>query len=212
MGKMLAGLGFFCSMSLMTHLASAQIDPDPNGIGLYFDEEATIYCLQAPVGSELTAYLCLTRITAASGVSRWEATIEVSYPSAVLTWNLRGQAVNATEIPEFVVQLADPLPWQPSLVVLEMRIRVMTEHPLAFRIHPVSDPSVTDTLHPLPAYAAGTDPTDFRTLGYSWGWDPVTGTPFWCAVINPVGDCSEAPAEREPSSWGTIKALYRGYK
>lgn len=209
MGKVITGAGFYLAMAICVAPVLAQIDPDPNGIGIYFDEGATVFCTEADLGSEIAAYLCLTRITSQTGISKWEATVEVFPRDAILAWSMRGQAVNASEVPEFVVELAGPLPWQSSLVVLEVTISVLAEYPLAFRVHPVENPSVTDTPFPLPAYAAGDDPADFRTLGYSWGWDPTTGTPNWCAVVNPVGDCSDPPTDNADHSWGEIKALYR---
>jgi len=204
MGKMVLCLVLFCTASQ----ALAQIDPDPNGIGIYFDEEAFIYCMTAPFGVNRTAYLCLTRASDHSGISAWEAMVEVSQPSAVLSWNLRGQATNTSVPPEFMVQMAEPLPWQSSLVLMEIEINIGTAHPVVFRIHPVSEPTVTTTPFPLPAYAGSDDPSDYKTLGYSWGWDPLTGIPNWCAVINPAGDCGDDPTETENTSWGGIKALY----
>jgi hypothetical protein len=209
MGKLLAK-AILCSLvGMLVTPVVAQVDPDPNGIGIYFDEGANVYCTQADVGSEMLAYLCLTRITSASGISKWEAAVEVSLPNAVLAWNLRGQATNTSENPEFVVGLTEPLLWQSSLVVLEMTLSVLAEDPLVLRVHPTENPSVPGAPFPLPAYALGDDPSVFQTLGYSWGWDPTTGEPNWCAVINPAGDCSDPPTENSSSSWGGIKALYR---
>jgi hypothetical protein len=208
MGKWLAKAILCLSIVVWVTTAMSQVDPDPNGIGIYFDEGANVYCMQTEVGNQTSAYLCLTRITSESGISKWEAKVEVSRPSDVLAWNLMGQGTNTSETPEFNVDLTEPLPWQSSLVVLEMTISIQAVHPLVFRVHPVENPSVPGAPFPLPAYALGDDPSEFRTLGYSWGWDPATGEPNWCAVINPAGDCSDPPTANSSSSWGGIKALY----
>jgi hypothetical protein len=201
-------LGCLAVMALAS-TAFAQIDPDPDGVGIYFDEAAYVYCTDAEVGTQLTAYLCFTRISSSSGIGRWESKIEVSDPAAILGWALRGQATNSTMAPEFAVQLAEPLPYVSSLVVLEIELQVMNGYPLALRVWPVSDPTVMIGGYGLPGYATGDDPEDFRTLGYSWGWDQTTGTPYWCTVVNPVGSCDDPPTATPTRTWGGIKALYR---
>jgi hypothetical protein len=68
--------------------ASAEpIDPDPDGMSIYFDTEGTIYCLElddwepaAGAGPEITAYLMVTRPDPpypASYVQAWEAHMEI---------------------------------------------------------------------------------------------------------------------------------------
>ncbi len=207
MGKMVTLLCLVCLC--WTAAAPAQVDPDSDSIGIYFDADAYIYCVNEDFGVQLNAYLCLTRASAQSGVSAWEALVEVTSDTSVLGWNLRGQAVNSTTPPEFVVQMTESFPWASSIVLLEIPCSVATAHPIVFRIHPVSDPTITTTPFPLPAYAAGDNSSDYRSLGYSWGWDPVTGIPNWCAVVNPAGDCLDDPTETETTSWGKIKALYQ---
>jgi hypothetical protein len=192
-----------------TRPVAAQIDPDPNMCGIYFDEGAMVYCIDADQGSQVTAYFCLTRITAVSGVGYWEAAIEVSDPSSVLAWNPRGVGANALTPPEFAVTLEAPLPWQSALVVLEIAVDVQTPHPIVFRIGSVANPSVPPDPFPLPAYSPGSNPSIFRTLGYSFGWNPETGLSNWCAVINSRDDCAGDPAAETGTTWGWIKSIYR---
>jgi hypothetical protein len=189
--------------------ASAQVDPDPNMCGIYFDEEAMVYCTGAAQGGQLTAYFCLTRISAVSGVAYWEAAIVVSDPSSILAWSPRGAGVNALTPPEFAVTLDTPLPWQSSLVVLEITVEVQTPHPIVFRIAPIGNPSVPPDPFPLPAYAPGSHPGFYRTLGYSFGWNLETGISNWCAVINAHDDCAGDPTAGAVTSWGRIKGIYR---
>ena len=54
------------------------IDPDPNGIGIFFDEGGEVWCANAAVGGQMTAYLCLTRASDQTGFTQWEGRIEAS--------------------------------------------------------------------------------------------------------------------------------------
>ena len=187
----------------------AQIDPDPDSCGIYFDEGATEFCTSQSQGGQQTAYLCLTRTAAAAGVAFWEAAVEVSDPATVLAWSLRGAGTNALAPPQFAFTPDTPLPWQSSLVVLEVTVEILTPHPLAFRVRPLDTPSVPPAPYALPAYEPADDPGNLRTLGYSFGLEAGTGEPHWCAVINSHDDCAGDPTAEAATSWGRVKGLYR---
>ncbi len=61
------------------------IDPDPDGMSVYFDTEGTVYCLEvddwepaAGAGPEITAYLLVTRPdTPFPYIQAWEAHVEM---------------------------------------------------------------------------------------------------------------------------------------
>lgn len=183
-------------------------DPDPDGIGIYFDEGAVddSWCAAALPGTQLTAYLCLTRAVDTSGFSAWQARIECSVPSALAGFSVRGDGTNSAAAPEFDVTYGTPLPYQISTVLLEITVDVVWEWPIGLRIWPASVPAGADE---LPAYASAAAPGVFRTLGYSFDWDPVTKIPYWCASVND-DDCLNGPSVGAGDvSWGGIKALYR---
>ena len=46
---------------------AAQIDPDPDGIGIYFDEAATQVATEAPISELVEAYLIATRSSQSGG-------------------------------------------------------------------------------------------------------------------------------------------------
>ena len=67
--------------AFLAGVAVAQpVDPEPDGIGIYFDEGAVAgsYCAEAPMGSQLTAYLCLTRASQQSGFTAWECLLDAT--------------------------------------------------------------------------------------------------------------------------------------
>jgi len=54
----------------------ATVDPDPDGIGVYFDMDGDVYCTTtAAPFANVVAYLLATNITATSGISGWEARV-----------------------------------------------------------------------------------------------------------------------------------------
>jgi len=195
-----------CLLGLLAESPTcAQVDPDPDMIGIYFDEGATSYCIAAPVGETVTAYLCITQATALSGISGWEATIEVTEGVVILEWNLRGDAINVLPPPEFVVSLGECLPWAPSIVLLEFAIGVFGLEPIELRVAPAIGPPLPPPPCPLPLYEACGGTGDYVMLGYSGGCNPAFCRSNVCAMIN--GDGSVL-AGGEPS-WGQIKAIYR---
>ena len=184
----------------LTGSTMAQIDPDQDQIGVYFDTGATIFCIEYPVGAPQPAYLCITNPSYIGGddeaVSGWECSVEVTEGVFVLAWILTEGAVNVASPPHFIVGLATPLPWSPIIVLMEMQVGIFAPGAVEFTLHP-AEPSSFDP--PSPGYAAGDDPGHLIPLGYSVGGE------FVCAVIN--GECT--PVGIEESTWGGIKAIYK---
>ncbi len=184
------------------------VDPDANGIGIFFDEGAIAgsYCTEALVGTQLTAYLCLTRATDTSGFTNWEAVIESSVPESLVGFSIRGDGTNSAAEPEFVVSYGTPLPYELSTVLLEITVDVVWEWSIALRVWPASEPSGSEV---LPAYATTASAGVYQTLGYLFGWNSVTKVPNWCTSINDA-DCQNGPSvPTDSATWGGIKALYR---
>ena len=78
--------GAILAVLIMSSLGVAQpIDPDSDGMSIYFDTEGTVYCLElddwepaAGAGPEITAYLLVTRPdTSYPGIQAWEAHVEM---------------------------------------------------------------------------------------------------------------------------------------
>lgn len=184
------------------------VDPDPDGIGIYFDEGAVAgsFCATADPGTQVTAYLCLTRASDTSGFATWEGRIESSVPDALAGFVIRGDGTNAAAAPEFVVSFGTPLPYQLSTVLLDITVDVVWEWPIGLRVWPAAVPSGADE---LPAYASSALPGTYRTLGYSFGWNMVTKVPNWCAAINDDTCLSGPSVETDGATWGGVKALYR---
>jgi len=188
------------------------IDPDPNGIGIFFDEGGEVWCADALVGNQLTAYLCLTRAEDEfgnpdeTGFTAWEGRIEASAPNVLVGYSLRGDATNSASEPEFVVAMGTPLPYQISTVLLEMTVEVTWEWAIGLRVWPSSNPRGPSN---LPAFETAGNPGVFRNLQYTLGWDLPTEVPNWCAGINDDTCLGGPQVATEVQTWGTVKALYR---
>lgn len=192
-------LGLVLVAVLTAGNAHAVLDPDPDMVSIYFDTEANVFCVPAPVGP-LTAYLCITNATSASGILGWEAFVWVTPGINISAWNLSGTATNTSTAPDFTVQLAAALPWQQSLVVMEFVVDVPNTDTIEFIVYPAATPSIPGH----PSYVVGNNPSEIRSLGYSGGTDPE-GNPLVCAIIN--GDC--APVPDTDLTWGKVKAMFR---
>lgn len=181
------------------------IDPQANGIGIFFEAGGREWCATAPAGTQVTAYLCLTRASDSSGFLGWEARVEASRPAALAGFAIRGDGVNAATAPEFVVSYGTPLPYQLSTVLMDITIDVVWEWSIALRVWPASVPSGTEN---LPAYTTTAEPAVHKPLQYLWGWD-ADQVPLWLASINDPA-CADGPSvPADGASWSAVKALYR---
>jgi hypothetical protein len=178
----------------------AQLDPDDNGVGIYFDPcGCCLPCVTLPEG-EAYAWLVITHPSAPAGIGGWECRIEVEGPAAILSWNFEGQdPINFTQEPNFLVGLSAPLinPFTfPTVVVMEIHFLVMdVQPPIEFFLEPNWTPSIDGEL----VYADGANPNELIIMRQSTGGP---GEPV--AVVN--GDC---PVANEDATWGQVKTLYR---
>ncbi len=180
--------------------AFAQLDPDDDGIGLYFDPCACVNCLPLDVGFH-TAFLVITHPTSPGGVGGWEAEFTTVGPAAVTSFALEGNAVNAATRPnEYIVGCTEPLynPYTyPAIVVAILEIYIEnTDSPVNFYIDGIYYHTMDDK---VPAYIDGGDYNIAKPLQQSTG-----GPDFPVATVN--GECA---VDVDTESWGGVKALYR---
>ena len=180
-------------------LASGQIDPGPDGLGLYFDEDATQVSAVVLEGTEsISAFLVLTNPTAEGNLNHWSAGVSAIQGapgnamvagSPVVGHNL---ALNMPGSEHWVFEVAvgedPPLPAAEVVVLAEIVIW----------------PFVYDAPIPLfvtygwefGGYGTGEGGASFNPSSGSWDL-PV-------AVIN-----GQAPVSVGSRTWDQIKATYR---
>jgi len=186
--------------------AAAQIDPDLDMFGFYFDEGATIFCTDATIGTQVPVYLCITNPSDVGApptnytVSGWECSFETTLPANVfiLSQTMRGdQPTNFSSTPnDYIVGLGTPFTWAPVVVVLDVLVGLFGPGEVNFTLHPAENSSFDP---PAPGYASGDDANILIPCGYSAGGEVV------CAVIN--GDCNVTASEDQ--TWGAVKTLYK---
>ena len=191
-------LGMFMLLALAGN-AWAQLDPDNDGIGVYFDPCACNNCISMPVGAH-RAFLVITHPTSPAGVHGWEAKMWAEGPIFITNVDVMGVNINVGTPPEYMVGVVDPLinPYTyPAVVVAIIDFYLSdTASPSRFFIDGIRFHSLPEK---MPAYLDGSDTNVIKKLQQSTG-----GRTYPVATIN--GDCA-VPAQSE--SWGDVKALFR---
>ncbi len=184
---------------LMAANGFAQLDPDDDGIGVYFDPCACVNCITMDVGPQ-KAFLVITHPTSPQGVGGWECKMWMEGPAAMTGVDLQGQEINIGTAPEYVVGTVDPQinPYTyPAIVVAVIDFFIIdTDSPITFWIDGIRFHSLDEK---VPAYLDGADVELIKELKQSTG-----GRDFPVATVN--GDCAVAV---ENESWGGVKALFR---
>ncbi len=173
-------------------LSSGPVDPVPDGIGVFFDPDATTNCVSLPPG-EHPAYLIVTDPSEGTGISGWECQIEVRSSGScfVLDWGIQGQVVNVSTPPVFTVGLAETLLFGPAILLLDMTLLLVDEGPVLFFVRPTP----SSALPAAPCYAAGGDPSHLVPL-----------TPFSGSADLPVASINQECHEEPP--WRALKTRH----
>ena len=179
---------------LLATSASAIIDPDPDHIGLYFDLEADMFCIDGVYPLEMKdLYLILTNPSFEyvygfeAGLS-WEGLVDV------LSVEINNpQALNVGTTTNLIVGFGTPLPTEPATLLATWQVLYleMEGDVVFFDLHG-SEPSSIDPLYPAVVIGDG----EVMALGTSGGTSPE-------AQINWCG----SPVDRV--SFDRSKSLYR---
>jgi hypothetical protein len=175
----------------------AQPDPDPDGIGIYFDEGATQISRTAEIGEDVTAYLIVTNPSLTGGIAMWGALVAASPYAFVHGSTTLGLNI-ATNMPgnpgySFTVFCDTPLPQLENFLVLA-----------TLTITPVDDAAIDLFINEgspdLPMYRL-----EDAYHGDNHFWYPISGS-----VDLPVARINgEAPVKSETATWSAVKATFR---
>ena len=181
--------------------AFAQLDPDDDGIGVYFDPSAAgSNCVFLAPGS-YRCFVVVTHPTAQrAGVGGWEAKIWPEGPAIVTNTTFEGNSLNFLSPPEYLVGIQVPLynPYMyPAVVVAYFDYVLLDDaEPVYWYIDAIYRHSLPE---PVPAYLDGDDYNIIIPLQ-----QPTGGPTIPVASIN--GECA-VPAD--DVSWGEVKTLFR---
>ncbi len=194
---------FIAAVFLLASLGSAwaQLDPGPNGLGVYFDQEASSVVQNSDGSSSVSAYLVLTNPTEMGALSFWTCTVrpEDQGSGAVFIWGEPRMGINTNY----------PMPGQQSFTFF-----VSNESPGIPSLEPVL--VLADLTIDLGGYSQPVglhlENNSVYSLTEFTGWfednlvalNPSSGAfDLPVAVIN-----GEAPVATDHRSWDYLKALY----
>ncbi len=191
------------SILTMAVSASAIVDPDPDGVGIYFDTTADQTTITTSVPFKLvTAYLIATNISVPSGISRWQASLR--HEGEVVErdgWIFEGNQYDPDPDDYLVTPgVLNPLPWSEAIILATWQGYVW--FPVSRITFYIGARGGSPALPDTPGYSAGDDLTDIHILNVSSGIEfdrPV-------AVINP-GDMDVV--ENDSATMSRLKTLYR---
>lgn len=184
---------------LMASTAMAQVDPDPNGIGLFFDMGTyTTRCGSAASGM-LPLFLVASNIETPGGLGGWEAQVRLNGAGLMfLSAVLAGQGpINLYTAPEFQVGLGVPMDFAPNLLLATINYFVMAATPATFYIEPIAH---AQSIAGECCFADGAD------VGNLVAFQAPQG--LWslpAALLNQ--DCGLVAAEDE--TWGGVKGMFK---
>ncbi|MFH1844260.1 MAG: hypothetical protein ABIF77_13735 [bacterium] len=173
-------------------------DPGTDGVGIYFDLDGQVNCLDVPPFTPVNCYVIATNVSSPGGVLGYAFTIATAGP--FLLGNYTQPCINIIGWPDIACGLSAPYPWAPTIVLISVSFMVMSPEPVYLSVLPYSFGSV---IPGFPVYEDGDAPGTYRALFPAAGQGPGGE---WLPVACVNGDC---PVPTESETWGGLKALYR---
>ncbi len=193
--KMLVALAL---VSLLAASAFAGLDPDPDMMGLYFDDMGMTVCTQGAFIDHIPMYVLYTNPTIATtrgfecGITvngLTNTSISVTYPtSATDVGTQDGNTFN------YIAGYASPIPTSEVTVLATLDIFYLDQVPLDFYLGPATPSSDPNAMYPMVMLE------DFSLMTVGTSTDGGVS-----AQIN--GEC--IVVDNEDASFGAVKALFR---
>ncbi len=190
----------------------------PNSLGVFFEPQGTTNCAPGPAQFEiLTAYLLIVNPGASGEVAGWEGQLLINPPTfpAGITMDIGPEALNVFSAPAFNVGFTLAAPRTGNPVTLLTITTFYLGGQISFGVGP-TDPSSTQGISPC--FVDAVDNTLLIPLTPSsnvlWPFTPaetfggVVPHPTHSYLVAGVGGAT-CPTGIEPSSWGSVKALYK---
>lgn len=120
--------------------ARAQLYPEPNRVGIYFDTGAMTNWRTVQGGYFATAYLILTNPTGVGyGVDGFECRVNAPANAWLYDIQLPTGSINIRTLPSLTVGLATPLPLTPTVTLASIHFMANNSSPGAWSLTPVPD-------------------------------------------------------------------------
>lgn len=184
---------FLAAILLLSAVVSfAQVDSDPDGIGIYFDVGATVNSATGAAGEFVPAYLIGTHLSQSGHIDYWEAHLYPG-PGAMVSGTPYGSynfAMNMPGDPNWhcvALSPEPPLPAQEITLLASLHVQIW-------------DDSI-----PTGVFLSGEERYRIEGSLEEFSLYPSSGSPdLPVATIN-----GEAPVSLETGTWGTIKSMFR---
>jgi hypothetical protein len=180
----------------MATAALAQLDPTPDGIGIYADLDATQTSITATPGEMIPVYLLITNPSQTAPMLCWAATIIAPDNAEIIAWNVQGDSyLNYATPPEFNVCFTDGVPMQDIMHVMTFIVVMDDDQPGEFYVTASVGAGSGYDHHPV----------------YLVDGDGMA--PHWLHNIHgdddqPVFAINGTITATEPQSWTAIKGLF----
>lgn len=180
--------------------ALAQLDPDPDSVGIYADLGAMQNSMVAEEGT-IELYVLATGISSPDGMAAWELSLFFDGPLVYLGYIIPYNSINVGQWPSFSVghgqAVHEP---QPIMHLMTLTFLVIgTDQPGEIFIGPADAPEGGSLGNDLPAYCNANATYDLYTMS------PSSGS-IDAPVFRVNGD---APVATDEVTFDGIKALYR---
>lgn len=197
MKKLLSVVGLII---LVASVAQAQIDPDHNGLGVYFDQQGLIRCQNGVTPGMKSVYLIATNISQPGGIGGWECKVNNSNAMWMfLSATLAGVGpINLFTAPVFQVGLGVPMSPAPIMVLTTIQYFVQDMNPANFTISAIQYPSVPG----VPAvYADGADVGNLVPF--------VSPQANWLLPVASANNPNCNIVGADPQTWGAVKGMFK---
>lgn len=187
-------------------VALAVVDPDPDGMSIYFDTTGDTYCIDtANPFSPYNVYILLTNASSSNPVLAWEARVTYDGDAAFgvangnVSWALTNDGLNTGDAVDMIVGTGltpVAITGDATILASAQLVWMAAGGHAYFTIGRVTDSlSFPDSMGYVSQIGVGTPAQH------------IFGTPgAECAWIG--GDCANTPVADEDMSWGGVKALY----
>ena len=187
----------FVLLFIVASAATAQIDPNSNGIGIYADTGGLTNEVKLGSGSAMEVYLLLTRPTGTGTFAGWECQVIVPDNVTIWGWNLvdyENTAVIGTA-PAFATVFT-PVPYQTVM------------HLLTFIVVPLDCKPAQFFITGFP-FQTGPGIPNYLNRAEDGGGNIITMTPYPGLDNQPCFTVNPASVSATSTTWGGVKALYQ---
>ena len=183
--------------------AMGQIDPGPDGIGIYADMEAMTNAMDTGTGLFVELYVLVTGCTAEGGITAWEMSLHYEGPITHAGYLIPYNHINVGIFPSFSVGNAQAvIPQQPVMHLMTLNFLVLGTEPADIYVRAAHAPSGGSMGNDLPVYINDTGDGSYTDLRNMY---PSSGS-----VDLPVFRFNGAePVATDSATWSGVKAMFR---